>query len=289
MTAEENILAQITHLLKEGAMPKSACSGSLLRTLQPLLHAGVVVEERFGGGRRLVVRDMAALQEFSRRHFPDTPVSGGISSRATGVARFRDSKTFASDTPEIVSVRAWSEKTLLMKGQPTGAAAATTQHGVFSFLLAEAGHYAVLGACALVENPAVFTQFECFQLPVGLAIYGHGRASKRFVDWLATMTSPDFQLLHLPDYDPVGLTEFERLRSRLGNRVRLHLPHDLDQQFACFSNQALLKNANSQSMLANLRISDSPEVRHVVELIDRQNAGLEQEALLLRQHIPTSQ
>ena len=155
-----------------------------------------------------------------------------------------------------------------MKGQPTGAAAATTQHGVFSFLLAEAGHYAVLGACALVENPAVFTQFECFQLPVGLAIYGHGRASKRFVDWLATMTSPDFQLLHLPDYDPVGLTEFERLRSRLGNRVRLHLPHDLDQQFACFSNQALLKNANSQSMLANLRSSDCPEVRHVVALID---------------------
>jgi hypothetical protein len=71
--------------------------------------------------------------------------------------------------------------------------------------------------------------------------------------------------------------------------VRLHLPHDLDQQFACFSNQALLKHANGQSMLANLRGSDSPEVRQVVALIDRQNAGLEQEALLLRQHIPTSQ
>ena len=92
-----------------------------------------------------------------------------------------------------------------------------------------------------MENPAVFTQFECFQLPVGLVIYGHGRASNRLVDWLATMTSPDFQLLHLPDYDPVGLTEFERLRSRLGNRVRLHLPQDLDQQFARFSNRRFSK------------------------------------------------
>ena len=289
MTAEENILAQITHLLEEGAMPRSACSGSLLKTLQPLLHAGVVAEERSGGGRRLVVRDASALQEFSRLHFPDTPVPGGLSSRATGVARFRDSKTFASDTPEIVSVRAWSEKALLQKGQPTGAAAATAQHGVFSFLLAGAAHYALRGPCALVENPAVFTQFEYFQLPVGLVIYGHGRASRRFVDWLSTMTSPDFQLLHLPDYDPVGLTEFERLHRRLGNRARLYLPHDLDQQFARFSNNALLKHVNSQSMLANLRRTASSEVRHVVALIDRHNAGLEQEALLLKQHIATSQ
>src|ERR1035438_3951452 len=282
MTAEENILAQITHLLEEGAMPRSACSGSLLKTLQPLLHAGVVVEEHSGAGRRLVVRDAATLQEFSRRHFPNTPVPGGLSSRATGVARFRDSKAFASDTPEIVSVRAWSEKALLQKGQPTGAAVATTQHGVFSFLLADSEHYALRGPCALVENPAVFTQFERFQLPVGLAIYGHGRASSRLVDWLATMTSPDFHLLYLPDYDPVGLTEFERLRGRLGNRLRLHLPHDLDQQFARFSNRTLLKHANSQSMLAGLRRTASSEVRHVVALMDRHNAGLEQEALLLQ-------
>jgi hypothetical protein len=248
-----------------------------------------VAEERSGGGRRLVVRDASALQEFSRLHFPDSPVPGGLSSRATGVARFRDSKAFASDTPEIVSVRAWSEKALLQKGQPTGAAAATAQHGVFSLLLAGAAHYALRGPCALVENPAVFAQFEQFQLTVGLVVYGHGRASNRFVDWLSTMTSSDFQLLHLPDYDPVGLTEFERLRSRHGNRVRLHLPHDLDQQFARFSNRTLLKHANTQSMLASLRRAASPEVRHVVTLIDRYNAGLEQEALLLKQRNATSQ
>lgn len=281
MIAAENILAQITHLLEQGAMPRSACSGSFLRTLKPLLDAGVVAEERSGAGRRLVVRDAAALQDFSRRHFPDTPVSADLSSRAAGVARFRDSKTFASDTPEIVSVRAWSAKALLYKGQPAHAASATAQHGVFSFLLSAAEEYQLQGPCALAENPAAFTQFHRFQLPVGLVIYGHGRASNRLLDWLSTMTSQDFQLLHLPDYDPTGLTEFERLRSRLGNRVRLHLPQDLHQQFARFSNRNLLKKLNSQSMLANLRRTASPEVRQVVALIDRHNAGLEQEALLL--------
>ena len=280
MTATENILAQITHLLEQGAMPKSACSGSLLKTLKPLLDAAVVTEELSGAGRRLVVRDATALRDFTRLHFPDMPIYVGASSRAAGVARFRDSKTFASDTPEIVSVRAWSENALLHKEQPAGAASATAQHGVFSFLLSAAQDYRLQGACALVENPAVFTHFERFQLSAILVIYGHGRASNRLLEWLSTQSAPDFRLLHLPDYDPAGLTEFERLRSRLGNRVRLHLPHELDQQFAHFSNRSLLQKVNNQSMLATLRRSTTPEVRQVVALIDQHNAGLEQEALL---------
>ena len=289
MTAAENILAQITHLLEQGAMPRSACSSSLLDTLRPVLDAGVVVEERSGGGRRLVVRDPSALQDFSRQRFPDIPVSAGLSSRAAGVARFRDSKTFASDTPEIVSVRAWSEQALLRNGQPVGAALATAHHGIFAFLLLAAERYVLRGPCALVENPAAFTQFDSFQLQVGLAIHGHGRASNRLLYWLSTMTSSDFHLLHLPDYDPAGLSEFERLRSRLGDRVRLYLPYDLDHQFARFSNHTLLKKINSQAMLASLRRSASPEVRHVVALIDRHNAGLEQEALLLNRYSAAAQ
>jgi len=43
----------------------------------------------------------------------------------------------------------------------------------------------------------------------------------------------------------------------------------------------LLKKVNSQAMLARLRRSELPSVSRVVELIDRHNAGLEQEALLL--------
>jgi hypothetical protein len=54
----------------------------------------------------------------------------------------------------------------------------------------------------------------------------------------------------------------------------------LEARFAKFSNRELLKKRNSQAMLAQLRRSDLLAVRRVVELIDRHNAGLEQEALL---------
>ena len=227
------------------------------------------------------MRDAAALRSFCQHKFPNAPVAAGDSTRLAGVARFRDSKTFASNTPEIVVVRAWSENTLLHNSQPTVAAALTGQHGIFSFLLSRGTDYSLCGPCALVENPAVFSGFERLGLTAGLAIYGQGRVSNRLLDWLAGMTSPEFTLLHLPDYDPVGLNEFERLRGRLGERVSLHLPADLNQRFARHANRNLLDKPNSRTILANLRRTSSTDILQVLALIHQHNAGLEQEALFV--------
>jgi hypothetical protein len=281
MTAQENILAQLERLIEHGAMPKSACSGSLLKFVRPLLDAKVLVEERSGGGRRLAVRDAAVFRNFCKHKFPNAPVSAVGSTRVSGVARFRDSKAFASNTPEIVVVRAWREDALLLNDQPTCAVAATAQHGIFSFLLNHGPDYSLRGSCALVENPAVFTNFERLGLPIGLVIYGQGRASNRLLKWLAGITSPEFTLLHLPDYDPVGLSEFERLRGRLGERIHLHLPADLHQRFARHANRSLLDKPNSRAILANLRRTSSGDIRQVLALIDHHNAALEQEALFV--------
>jgi hypothetical protein len=284
MTAEENVAAQITALLDEGSVPRGHCSGGFLQTIRPLLDASVIVEERSGAGRSLVVRDPAALLEFSRRQFPQVPIHPELGARVAGVARFRDSKAFASDTSEMVCLRAWRPGALTKGNEPADAVAATRQHGLFSFLLGSgAGAYALHGRCALVENPVVFTRFERLALDAGAVIYGGGRVSNRFLDWLKHQSAADFELLHLPDYDPVGLNEFERLRSKLANRVRLHLPPDLEERFSRFSKRTLLQAPNSRALLAGLRKNPSPEVRGVVELIHQHNAGLEQEALLLPQ------
>ena len=280
MTTKESILARITSLLEKGSLAKTTCSPSLLRTLQPLLDAGVVVEKRSGSGRRLVVCDDAALRQFIQRHFPNIQIDDDHMSRTAGVARFRDSKTFISDTPEILSVRAWSEQALLKDGEPVGAALASSKHGVFSFLLND--HYALRGNCAVVENPAVFTQFERLRLPVGLVIWSRrGRISRRLINWLEANAALDFSLIHLPDYDPVGMDEFTRLRTHLGARVHLHFPDDLPERFGRFSSRSILKKPHNRTMLANLRRTKLAEVRRVIALIDSNNACLEQEALLL--------
>ena len=281
MIAEENIRAQFMALLELGSLPRSTCSGSFLKALRPLLDSAVVVEEKSGAGRRLAVRDTAAAQSFVAQRYPDAAAFEGASSRIVGVAQYRDTKSHAADEATLVSMRAWQPDVLFKDGRALNVVAATKEHGVFSLLLGDPTTYALCGACALVENPAVFNCVEKLNLPISLAIYGHGRVSNHLLNWLAAMTAPDFLLHHLPDYDPVGLSEFGRLRARLGQRVRLHVPAALPTRFARFSNRTLLDKPKNRALLAKLRHSSIPEIQRVVELMDRHNAGLEQEALLL--------
>jgi hypothetical protein len=246
-----------------------------------LIDAGVVADERAAGGRRFVVRNPAAFHTFIAREFPEAPAFPNAPSRIADVAQWRDTKATPSDLPEIVLARAWPPDLLWHQGRPAAAAAATARYGVFSFRLHPPQDYALRGPCALVENPAVFQHLERLRLPVRLALYGHGRLSHRLLDWLADQTAPEFRLLHLPDYDPVGLNEHERLGARLGARVALHLPPDLELRFERFANRQLLDRPNNRRLLATLRHTARADIRQVLALIDRHNAGLEQEALLL--------
>lgn len=272
---------KLRELVNSCALPASQCGKAFLKLIAPMLDSGVLNWKRSGAGRSLMVKDADALQHFCRQCFPDAILSPNAGSRMVSLSRYRDTKAMANTENEIISLRAWRDDAILKNGKPVDAVAATTAHGVFSFLLSPDCFYELRGPCALVESPAVFTVADQLNLDIGLMIYGHGRISKRIVDWLAQMTDSSFNLLHLPDYDPAGLSEFQRLHARLGKRVVLHLPDDLETRFTRFSNKELLKKRNSQAMLAQLRRSDLPAIRRVVQLIDRNNAGLEQEALLL--------
>jgi hypothetical protein len=278
MTANERLFAKLTDLLAKGELAKSQCSNSLLRLLRPLFNTDVIGEHRSGSGRKLVVRDRLAFEAFVHRNFPDDQSPSELPLRAAGVRRFRDSKTFSTDDPPLIHIRAWHGEILRKDGEACCADLDTKIHSVFSFQVG--ANYSLCGSCALVENPAVFRHFENLGLKIPLVIYGQGRVSNRVLRWLEGQSQPQFSLTHLPDYDPAGLSEFERLRRALGPRVCLYLPNGLDQLFERYSNRRLLQKTNSQRLLSNLRRSTSVEVRRVVELIHRHNAGLEQEALL---------
>jgi hypothetical protein len=279
MIQREKLLVKLRLLKEKGQLPRSQCGVNFLRLLRPLLAASVVIEQRSGAGRKLVVGDRAVLEAFISQNFHETGSSEQFSQRILGVERFRDSKAFASNNPELVHVRAWGKNVLIKNQTMVDAVGETVLHSVFSFQLSPL--YTLHGCCALIEGPVMFSCFERLGLDVPLAIYGEGRLSKRILQWLAKQTQSTFSLLHLPDYDPVGLHDFERLRDRLGSRVHLFLPLNLEELFAKYSQRQLLEKRKSQALLAKVRRSDSSEVQSVIRLIDKYNAGLEQEALLI--------
>lgn len=281
MTQAESNRARLQTLIENGSVALSRCSREFLHLLKPLLDAGVLAERRAGAGRQMVVQNSSALMRFASKLFPRGEISGLGPGRVSSVAQFRDSKVLGNSEKNQVSIRAWNEDALVRNGLSAGAASATIRHGVFSFMLSGVNEFRLAGPCALVENPALFLNFERLGMDVGLAILSNGRISNRLLDWLAGAPLKNFSLLHLPDYDPVGLSDYVRLQQRLGDRVRLYIPSDLSERFAAFSNTKLLKNPNSRALIAKLRASELKPVRQVLDLIERNNAGLEQEALLI--------
>lgn len=281
MKLEAQAQTRLRELMAKGALPASQCGKAFLKLLAPLIDSAVLNWKRSGAGRQLSVNDANALSEFCRQRFPEVALPADAEARIAGVGRFRDSKALPNTGTDIISMRVWQDRALLKGNQYAGAAAATEAHGVFSFRLTKDNQYRLNGLCMLVENPAVFAAAERLNVKMDAVIYGYGRISSRVLDWIARTVDSSFRLLHLPDYDPVGLSEFGRVHARLGQRAGLYLPPDLDARFERFSNSDLLKKLNNQAMLAQLRRSELPTIRRVIELIDRHNAGLEQEALLI--------
>ena len=285
MNRLEALEARARQLLSQGSLSRSQCGASLIQLVQPLLDAGVLEWERSGAGQRLAVRTLDAARAFLLQRFPalesETAGAEGVPARVQGLARYRDSKAVANDTPEIVCTRIWKDECLSLWDKPTVASLLTAQHGVFSFVLGAGSPYALHGECALVENPTVFNGFDRLATEAGLVIHGKGRISERLLDWMAAQRDPNFCLVHFPDYDPVGLDEFLRLRSKLADRVRLHCPTDLPDLFARYSKPGLLANPHSRTILERLRHSEDPSVQLVVALIDHHSGGLEQESLLV--------
>ncbi|MBA3962470.1 MAG: hypothetical protein H0X40_11285 [Chthoniobacterales bacterium] len=280
------IESRLRELLEAGALAKSTSSQELVSFVAPLLDSGVLAWERSGAGEKLCVRNAETLSSFILDRFPFTELEmeAEISRRVASVGRFRNTKTLRSDTPDIVTVRGWSDMALWHKGKPVVVSEATRKHAIFSFALTPDSRYELRTSCALVENPAVLLGFERFtiQSEIPLAIFAGGRVSHRLLDWLASQTASSLHVHHFPDYDPVGLSEYARLQGRLGDRTSLHLPVNLADYFARFGNKELLRFPATRRLLAKLRSVPIPEVCAVIDLIDRHNAVLEQEALLLR-------
>jgi hypothetical protein len=99
--------------------------------------------------------------------------------------------------------------------------------------------------------------------------------------WLATTPESGVETLwHCGDYDPVGLSEYLRLRAipQLGDRVKFYVPENLETLFR-FSKPELFDKQYTGALSGWMQ-SDDATLRRVASLISTHSAGLEQEVLL---------
>lgn len=161
----------------------------------------------------------------------------------------------------------------------------TAQHGLAACLVASDSVMTIGGGqVLLIENLECFLKSEWIVPTTALVMYSAGRISDRLINCLARSDLGNLPLLHLTDYDPVGLSDYLRLRSAMGSRVALFVPHDLKHRFRDFGNEELIKaKPRNRVLLEKLNQTVWPCTASalVFELVKEYGAGLEQESLLL--------
>lgn len=264
----------ILSLRADGSVPRSRMSASVRKQAQSLFDAGALDEERRGGGRVIVIRNEAALYSFVATAYPGGLIATdveGEGNRTRGVRLHGDSKKTGNMELEVVVFRAAFPAPPFLSGQHDGLT-------LGSFILANNASASFIGLVATVENHEQFALYDWVAKGFDAVILTSGRASNRLLDWIAGDSMKGAQYTHFGDYDPVGLDEFARMYARLGERVRLFVPDNIE---ALFAHSRLKLVTDSGKLLFRLSALRHPDIDLVIRLIREHGGGLEQESLMM--------
>lgn len=269
----------IRRLQADGQVARSQFSGRSLKDLRSLFDAGVLAQERSGGGLVVALKKPESLQAFYASQYPNAGKAVSGPPRSFAVGMLRNAKRARRTDMEPVLLRAMNpvvgsrgaeQCDLLIVTRLTGAACLILEPGRFWSFSAEV---------AIVENLECFLHFEKMSVQADIALYAAGRLSDLALTWIQSPELSQCRFIHCGDYDPVGLDEFLRLKTVIGERARLHLPANLRELIVKCGRHELLRD--SESVLKRLRGTSDPSVRQVVNILDETGCGLEQEVLLM--------
>jgi hypothetical protein len=277
----DSLSRHLAILSDSSSLPASSISKADRQRLRTLFDAGVIEEVRLGAGRRLIVTNRTALRAFILSLYPSglEGFKGDLPSRSRAVAERRDSKKAIGKRPTILLARGFNDCTFRKDESRLPVAEWTESAGVASLCLDAMAGWQYRGTLSLVENLETFWHIEKIAPSVDLAIYAEGRIGADVLNWLSSPGMIESKVIHFPDYDPVGMDEYLRIKRACPERTKLFLPVDLEMLFSRYGKAQLLHD--SSAVLARLRKSVDIEVRYVVEFMDRYGVGLEQEALLI--------
>lgn len=269
----------IGKLQVEGHVARSQFSGRSLKDLRSLFDAGVLAQERSGGGLVVVLKKPESLQAFYLSRYPSAGKPVGGPPRASAVGMLRNAKRTRRTDMEPVLLRAMKPVGCSRNGVQTDLQAATNQTGVACLILESGRFWTMTANIAIVENLECFMHFEKMNVPAEIALYAAGRLSDLALTWIRSPELSQCRFIHCGDYDPVGLDEFLRLKTAVGDRASLHLPANLRDLVSQYGRPELLRD--SEAVLKRLRAASDPDVRQVVNILNEIGCGLEQEALLI--------
>jgi hypothetical protein len=283
----------LRRLINQQRLAGSDLSAQARKHLRPLFAGGVLATETSGRGEVVEVRKPEQLLAWARHTFPSFEgrwQGPGEFGRAQSIARRRSSKATGSGIGAgVLHLRAMADGrgTATVNGVNFPVRELTAQHGVAACIVRADTRFEFTGQTVLIENLECFLNAERILPDASIFLNGAGRLSDQLIACLARSTFLPAPVLHFPDYDPVGLSDYLRLRAMLGQRVCLFTPPDIERRFTALADRRLISDKPRNRALLEKLLPTTwpcPESQRVFSLIKESGAGLEQESLLLSPH-----
>jgi len=281
----------LRRLIQGQRLASSELSAQARKQLRPLLVGGVLVTETSGRGEVVEVRKPEQLLAWAQHTFPSFEgrwqVPGEFG-RAQSIARRRSSKAAGSGIGAgVLHLRAMADGrgAATVNGVNFPVRELTAQYGVAACIVRADTQFEFTGQTVLVENLECFLNAERILPEASILLNGAGRLSDQLIACLGRSRITPAPLLHMPDYDPVGLSDYLRLRSVLGARAALFVPTDIEPRFAALGDRRLIADKpRNRTLLEQLSTKAWPcrESERIFQLIKESGSGLEQESLLLK-------
>jgi len=250
------------------------------KTIRPQLDRWVKIGALFFNttkrGSSYSIRNIEIFESEVSRLYPNGLDSAAIEqkSRKDKVLVLKDAKGGGNITYPHLHIQLAGASELLF---PNDSQQSFLKNKYFSLtlLFRDLANWNFSGTVVLVENQESFMNAKSKFSEAELIIWYEGRVDSRIQHWL---DQNEVNVIFCPDYDPVGIDEFSKLKKKLKDSVSLYLPSTLEEDFQ-FSTPSLLDKQNSRKILARLEntLDLDSESRIVLSLIQKWNAGLMQE------------
>ncbi|MGL5343505.1 MAG: DUF7281 domain-containing protein [Plesiomonas sp.] len=271
-------------------LPASALTSAQRRALESFAQATNSVRLKTQG--RGVVFEVTQPAVIERQWYQLVPredelLSATLPNRARNIATTGSSKSaqHGHDTHYLLLKAAagavWWQNT---EGHQLDLRYATDHQGAAVLAINPQNHWYTEGSLWLVENQALFDRLDWLPDTDNITVaYYSGQLPNTVIEWL--LESPRASAIwFFPDYDGVGLLNYARIKSKLANAVRFWLMPDWLQQLTDLGSQHLWQSSQREfnAMLQHIAYPKfEPELKHLIDTMQRQGKALEQEAVWL--------
>lgn len=280
------LLAALSKLHDKGELPASQFTAAQRHALDRFARqTGAVSCQRQGRGEIYQITNPALFDTHLTALSPGLGlvVESSLPRRARHIAHARSSKAGTHQHEyHYLLLKAVGEGVVWREAErqiELPLAQATRDFGAASLLIAPNDAWSTDSVLWLVENQALFdrTDWLSVNTSVTLAYYG-GQLNGNLLNWLASRPRAD-KVVHFPDYDGVGLSNFIRLHAMLGEACEFWLMPDWSARLAQYGSTQLWRDTLRDFTSASQQLPEP--LLPLARQMQQTGLALEQEAVWL--------